>query len=93
MTSAQLEQEVANRFPALTEDVAENRGLLHVIMGSLYRHTQQAMFAGGWSEVDRVFRLLEEAYATSTSGIEIENAIRISFLEYFEFQGHEQQVR
>ena len=93
MTPEQFEEEVVRRFPALTSDVAENRGLLHVVMGDLYRHTQEQMSAGGWSEVDRVFRLLEEAFTASQPRIEIENAIRVSFLEYFDFQGHEKRVR
>jgi hypothetical protein len=93
MTPAQFEEEVVQRFPALTEDVAENRGLLHVIMGNLCAFTQEQISAGRWSEVDRVFRFLDEAYAASRPRIEIENAIRVSFLEDFEFQGHEQQVR
>ena len=93
MTPAQFEEEVVLRFPAVSNDVAENRGLLHVIMGNLYRYTQEQISAERWSEVDRVFRFLDEAYAASRPRIEIENAIRVSFLEYFEFQGHEQQVR
>ena len=41
-----------------------------------------------------VFRLLDEAYTASRKTTsEIENAIRVSFLEYFEFQGHKDQVR
>jgi hypothetical protein len=93
MTPSQFEEEVVRRFPALTDDVAENRGLLHVVMGDLYRYTQEQISAGQWSEMDRVFHLLHEAYTASRPRIEIENAIRVSFLEYFEFQGHEDQVR
>jgi len=93
MTPSQFEEEVARRFPTLADDVAQNRGLLHVVMGDLYRFTQEQISTGQWSEVDRVFRLLDEAYTASRPRIEIENAIRVSFLEYFEFQGHEEQVR
>jgi hypothetical protein len=93
MTPSQFEEEVVRRFPALTDDVAENRGLLHVVMGDLYRYTQEQISAGQWSEIDRVFHLLDEAYTASRPRIEIENAIRVSFLGYFEFQGHEDQVR
>jgi hypothetical protein len=93
MTPAQFEQEVVRRFPGLADHVAENQGLLHVIMGDLYRYAQEQISAEQWSEVDRVFRLLDEAYAASRPGIEIENAIRVSFLEYFEFRGGEQQIR
>lgn len=93
MTPAHFEQEVVRRFPMLTDFIAENRGLLHVIMGDLYRYTQEHLSAGRWSEMDRVFRLLDEAYTSSRSTSEIENAIRVSFLEYFEFQGQEGQVR
>ena len=93
MTPAQFEEEVVRRFPALTDDVAENRGLLHVVVGDLYRYTQEQISAGQWNEIDRVFRLLDEAYTASRPRIEIENAIRVSFLEFFEFQGHEDQVR
>src|SRR5947209_20140500 len=94
MTPAQFEEEVVRRFPALTDDVAENRGLLHVIMGDLYRYTQEQLSARRWSEIDRVFRLLDEAYTASRKTTsEIENAIRVSFLEYFDFQGHEGPIR
>ena len=93
MTPSAFEEEVVRRFPSLTDDVAENRGLLHVVMGDLYRYTQEQLSVGGWNEIERVFRLLDEAYNGSKPGIEIENAIRVSFLEYFEFQGHETQVR
>jgi hypothetical protein len=94
MTPAQFEQEVVQRFPMLADKVAENRGLLHVIMGDLYRYTQEQLSAIRWSEIDRVFRLLDEAYiASKKTTSEIENAIRVSFLEYFEFQGHEVKIR
>jgi hypothetical protein len=93
MTPSQFEEEVVRRFPALTDDVAENRGLLHVVMGDLYRYTQAQIWIGQWTEVERVFRLLDEAYTESRPHIEIENAIRVSFIEYFEFQGHETHVR
>ncbi|HEV2948620.1 MAG TPA: hypothetical protein VGX70_14685 [Gemmataceae bacterium] len=94
MTPEQFEQEVVQRFPMLADKVAENRGLLHVIMGDLYRYTQEQLSARRWSEMDRVFRLLDEAYTASRKTTsEIENAIRVSFLEYFEFGGHEGQIR
>lgn len=93
MTPAQFESEVVQRFPELANDIAEDRGLLHVIVGHLYRYAQEHMSAGQWSEVDRIFRLLDEAYAASGPSIEIENAIRVSFLEYFEFKDHETEVR
>ncbi len=93
MTPAEFEEEVVRRFPALANDAAENPGLLHVVMGDLYRYTQHQISAGAWTEIDRVFRFLEEAYTASRPRIEIENAIRVSFLEYFDFQGHEDEVR
>ena len=80
-------------FPSLAIDVAENEGLLHVIMGYLYKYTQQQIENAQWDEVSRVFRFLDRSYATSLPSTEIENAIRVSFLEYFEFQGHEAEVR
>ena len=94
MTPEQFEQEVTLRFPMLADKVAENRGLLHVIMGDLYRYVQEQLSARRWSEVDRVFRLLDEAYTASRKTTsEIENAIRVSFPEYFEFHEHEGQIR
>jgi hypothetical protein len=93
MTPGEFETEVARRFPLLADDVAENQGLLHVVMGHLYRYVQEQMTVGHWSEVDSVFRLLDEAYRASRQSTEIENAIRVSFLEYFDFQGHEAKTR
>jgi hypothetical protein len=93
MTPAQFESEVARRFPALANEVEEDQGLLHVVMGHLDRYVQKNIASGQWNEVDRVFRFLDEAYGASRPSTEIENAIRVSFLEYFEFQGHEAEVR
>jgi hypothetical protein len=85
---------VVQRFPMLADKVTENRGLLHVIMGNLYCYTQEQLSAMRWNEIDRVFRLLDEAYTASRKTTsEIENAIRVSFLEYFEFHEHEGQIR
>jgi hypothetical protein len=93
MTPEQFEDEVAQRFPALKGDVAEDRGLLHVVMGDLYRYTQEHISAESWAEVDRIFRFLEKAYGASLPRTEIENAVRVSFLEYFDFQTHEERIR
>lgn len=93
MTPVQFEQEVVRRFPRLADEVAYHHGLLHIVMADLYRYTQKQMSDGQWGEVDLVFRFLDEAFTASKPAIEIENAIRVSFLEYFEFQGHEQRVR
>ena len=91
MTPVQFEAAVASRFPRLAGEVAQDQGLLHVVMGDLYRYAQDQLAKRDWKELDRVFRLLEEAHRESRT--DIENAIRVSFLEYFEFQGHEEEVR
>ncbi len=46
MTPEEFEKEVVQRFPALKDDVAKNRGLLHVVMGALYSYTQKQMSGG-----------------------------------------------
>jgi len=91
MTPAQFEVEVASRFPRLAAEVAQNQGLLHVVMGDVYRYAQEQITTRDWKELVRVFRLLEEAYQDPAPAIE--NAIRVSFLEDFEFQGHEAEIR
>jgi hypothetical protein len=93
MTPTEFETQTAVRFPSIADSVVENRGLVHAIMGELYRYAQAMIAASQWSEVERVFRFLEDSYEAAKPTIEIENAIRVSFLEYFEFQQHEKKLR
>jgi hypothetical protein len=62
-----------------------------VCSSDLYRYAQEQIEKQEWGKVDRIFRLLDEAYQGGDRSME--NAIRASFLEYFEFQGCEATVR
>lgn len=83
MDAKAFERDLVARFPTLASEVAEDSGLIHVVMGHLYRLTQEAMDSGKWDTVYAVFRFLDEWFAKGD--LEMENAIRVSFLEYFEF--------
>jgi len=91
MDTKAFEKDLVARFPTLEPDAAEDSGLLHVALGHLYRFTQKEIQNGKWDNVKAVFRFLDEWLATGD--LKMENAIRVSFLEYFEFGNYEDRIR
>jgi hypothetical protein len=87
----EFERDLVDCFPTLASDVAEHSGLLHVVMGHLYHLTQEEIQKGKWDKVEAVFHFLDQWIAKGN--LEVENAIRVSYLECFEFGGYENQIR
>jgi hypothetical protein len=89
----EFENELKNSFPTLGESVEDNSGLLHVLMGSLYSYTQEQITRTDWHEVERIFRFIDNSLDTFCPKEAFENAVSVSFLEYFDFRGHEKRIR
>lgn len=83
---------VARHFPMLVEELLWNPGLLHLQMGCFYRHVVTRVQADDWEKVSLAFRLLEDQMERSGWSEHIENAVRVSFLECFDFDGKEERV-
>ena len=93
MTIEQFESEVVSSFPELAEEVEEYTGLMHPIYGLLYRLAQVFIAREDWSEANRLFRFVEGTLDIANPPTDIENCVRVSFLEYFEFGEHEAIIR
>jgi hypothetical protein len=93
MTQKQFESEVVRLFPELAEEVQDYAGLLHPIYGALYRHAQVIIAREDWADANRLFRFVEESLDLPDPPADIENCVRVSFLEYFEFGEHESIIR
>ncbi len=91
MNPAEFEKTLMERFPALRDEILEDSGLEHLQCGTLSRYAEQQIEEKNWSEVKRIFGFLEEAEHGGDSAVE--NAIVVSFLEYFDFGEDEQHVR
>ena len=91
MTPEEFEAQVTLRFPQLSR--TDDEFLLHLLMEDLYRYAERQIAECRWEELDRVLRLLDEAYEGPQEDVRIENAIRVSFLEYFDFRGQEDRIR
>ncbi|MFI5324387.1 MAG: hypothetical protein ACHQ6U_12875 [Thermodesulfobacteriota bacterium] len=86
-----FESELKIEFPEIAKEIEEDEGLLHLHFGSLYRFTQEKIRNNNWNEVKKVFKYLGNKY--SENNFEIENAIRVSYLEYFDFVEHEEKIK
>ena len=76
---------VLGEFPQLTEEFAEEAGLLHLQTAALSRFAQVAMDGGDLDTLRRCYALLAEVMRSCT--FEVENAIYVSFLENLDFEG------
>lgn len=92
MNPSDFEKKVIEEFPNLKDEILDDIGLLHLQMETLYRYAQSQIKNDNWQELNRVFRFLDRTFK-ERSGIELENAIRVSFLEYFDFQDQEEIIR
>lgn len=93
MDQDQFERQAAKRFPSIADVIEEYSGLLHTIFGFLYGYVQENIQAGEWAEVDRVFRFIEDSFRDFQPVMAYENAVRVSFLEYFDFGSNEDKIR
>ena len=76
---------VLGEFPQLTEEFAEEEGLLHLQTAAFSRFAQAAIDGGDLDTLRRCYDLLAEVMKSCT--FEVENAIYVSFLENLDFEG------
>jgi hypothetical protein len=75
---------LAAEFPEVPETFGEyGKGLLHSEMGSFAKLAERAMDQGHFWQAEKYFRFVERVRERATP--EVENAIDVSFLEYFAF--------
>ena len=84
LAQAEFVQLVLAEFPQLHEELAEAGGLLHLEMAALSRLAQKAIDHNDGDTLMRCYELLARTMITAPS--EVDNAIRVSFLEHLNFE-------
>ena len=77
-------QQLAQQYPQLLEQIADNDGLLHLDMSNLQQLAEQFCQTRQLNEAKQCFQWLNQLFCQGQN--QFLNAVYVSFLEHFEYQ-------